>query len=63
MAENGSMKVAKEKIGQVELIRPVTHEQLFFHCANGEGSVCPDVFEKLVRPMLIIHGIKEIKII
>ena len=60
--ENGAMKVKKDRVGQIEFITPITHEQLFFHCSGGDGSVCPDIFESRIKPLLMIHGIKEIRI-
>lgn len=60
--ENGSMKVKKGRIGEIEFISPVSHKQLFYHCAGGDGSVCPDIFENRIKPLLLIHGVKEIRI-
>ena len=65
MAENGSMKVKKISRGSLKLkyIVPVTHLVLFKHCSGGNFTVLNGEFEKFIKPLLIIHGIKEITVI
>ena len=44
-----------------KLIEPVTCVDLFRHCSGGSIAVIPEVFNKEVKPLLILHGIKCIE--
>jgi hypothetical protein len=62
MAENGSMKVIKKTTGGgMVFVTPETHKVLFKHCSGGHDAVHPVQFEKIIRPLLMIHGVKEIR--
>lgn len=47
----------------VKLITPVDNQELFSHCAGGSNSVSPGRFEDVVKPLLLAHGILEIRIV
>lgn len=64
MKHQGSMKVKIDvnPATKLESVIPVTHKVLFAHCTNGL-HVTPETFEKTVRPLLMAHGVSEIRII
>lgn len=64
MAENGSMKIVRRSTGVEGMIfiQPETHVVLFRHCAGGREAVHPFEFDEIVKPLLLIHGVKEIRI-
>lgn len=63
MTENGAMKVEKIKPVMTEYIKPLTHIELFTHCANGLTMVSVGTFKKTIRPLLHAHGINEIRVV
>jgi len=44
-------------------IEPVDNEILFMHCSNNQLSVSKRVFDKRVKPMLEVHGIKFVEMV
>lgn len=61
--KNGSMQVKMHDNHSVKLITPENNKELFRHCAGGHGAVSPGRFERMVKPLLLAHGVLEIKIV
>ena len=62
---NGSMKVKLHPADQLgpRYITPVTQAELFEHCNGGYKAANYNKFHEAVKPLLLTHGIKEIKFI
>ena len=63
MTDRGSMEVKTNGHGQLKFITAESHKELFKHCAGGHNTVSPATFEKTVKPLLLAHGVLEIKVI
>jgi len=39
-------------------IEPLENHQIFYHCSDGAIRVKESEFEKIVAPLLLIHGVE-----
>lgn len=62
------MKVYQDQFGMVRPVpaaafvngsTPLSFQALFRHCANGKESVRYDVWEKEVKPLIVLHGLED----
>ena len=60
---NGSMTIKSSGQGQLKFYMAENNKELFKHCAGGHSTVSPRTFEKTVKPLLLVHGVLEIKIV
>jgi hypothetical protein len=62
MTNQGAMKIKKYKFLMKEWVRPLNNREMFSHCAGGRPECSLLYFEETVRPVLMAHGISEIRI-
>jgi hypothetical protein len=64
MTNQGAMKIKIDinPASKRKTVIPITHKVLFYHCTNGL-TVSPEYYEATVKPLLMAHGIEEIRII
>ena len=64
MTESGAMKIEFIKSDTLgDYYAPKTHVELFRHCAGGLTTADPHDYENRVKPLLMAHGVGEIKIL